>query len=166
MPFYQQVRFTHSHSISKWHPGSAKQKWFEMLKISFIKFMKTRTLDYLWSSNCINVCISGYNCRQTGIESSKRVYLASIGIKIEHIVGVQNQDFFFQNAYLMVMPAEILATTKVKIAKIYAFVRWNLMIYMENKYNWILLQILSHLSFWETSRHNHRYPICYVLGDG
>ena len=40
---------------------------------------------------------------------------------------------FFQNAYLMVMPAETLATTKVKIAKIYAFVHRNLMINMENE---------------------------------
>ena len=39
---------------------------------------------------------------------------------------------FFQNAYLMVMSAETLATTKVKIANIYALVRRNIMIYMEN----------------------------------
>ena len=32
----------------------------------------------------------------------------------------------------MVMSAETLATTKVKIAKIYAFVRQNIMIYTEN----------------------------------
>ena len=33
---------------------------------------------------------------------------------------------------MMVMSAEMLATTKVKIANIYAFVRRNLMIYKEN----------------------------------
>ena len=49
-------------------------------------------------------------------------------VKIEHTVGVQNKDFF-KNAYLMAMAAETLATTKVKIAKIYALVRRNLMIY-------------------------------------
>ena len=54
-----------------------------------------------------------------------------MGVKIEHTVGVQNKDFF-QNAYLMVMSTETLAATKVKIAKIYALVRRNLMIYMEN----------------------------------
>ena len=55
-----------------------------------------------------------------------------MGVKIEHTVGVQIRDFFFQNAYLMVMSTETLATTKVKIAKIYALVRRNLMIYPEH----------------------------------
>ena len=59
---------------------------------------------------------------------SKCVYLASMGVKIERTVGVQNKDFFFffQNAYLMVMSTETLATSKIKIAKIYALVRRNL----------------------------------------
>ena len=60
-----------------------------------------------------------------GIELSKCIYLASMGVKREHTVGVQNK-VFFQNAYLMVMSTETLATTKVKIAKIYALVRRNL----------------------------------------
>ena len=30
----------------------------------------------------------------SGIELSKCVYLASMGVKIEHAVGVQNKDFF------------------------------------------------------------------------
>ena len=51
-----------------------------------------------------------------GIELSKCVYLASMGVKIEHTVGVQNKDLF-QNAHLMVMPTKTLVTTKVKIAK-------------------------------------------------
>ena len=56
-----------------------------------------------------------------------------MGVKIEHTVGVQNEEVFvFQNAYLMVMPAETLATTNVKIAKMYALVCPNLMIYTEN----------------------------------
>ena len=55
---------------------------------------------------------------------SNCVYLAYMGVKIEHIVGVQ-KNFFFQNAYPMVRPAETLATTKVKIATIYALVRRN-----------------------------------------
>ena len=67
----------------------------------------------------MNICIRGYNCCQTdGIELSKCVYLASMGVKIEHTAGVQNKDFF-QNAYLMVMSTKTMATTKVKIAKIY-----------------------------------------------
>ena len=62
---------------------------------------------------------------------SKRVYLASMGVKTEHTVGVQNKDCF-QNAYLIAMSAETLATTKVKTAKIYALVSRNIMIYTEN----------------------------------
>ena len=66
-----------------------------------------------------------------GIELSKCVYLASMGVKIEQTFGIQNKDSF-QNAYLMVISTETLATTKVEIAKIYALVRRYLMIYMEN----------------------------------
>ena len=44
---------------------------------------------------------------------SKGVYLASMGVKINHTVGGQNQEFF-QNAYLMVMPDETWATVKEK----------------------------------------------------
>ena len=46
MPFCQQVCFTHLHNISKWHPGSregtgsAKQKWFVVLKSSFTLYEK------------------------------------------------------------------------------------------------------------------------------
>ena len=54
-----------------------------------------------------------------------------MGVKIESTVGVQSKDFI-QIAYLMVMSTETLATTKVKIAKIYALVRRNLMMYTEN----------------------------------
>ena len=70
----------------------------------------------------MDVFIRGYNCCRTGgVELTKCVYIASMGVKIEHTVGVQNKDFFFfQNAYLMVMSTETLATTKVRIAKIYA----------------------------------------------
>ena len=55
-----------------------------------------------------------------------------MGVKIEHAVGVQNKDFFFQNAFLTVMSTETLATTKIKIAKIYVLVRRNLIIFTEN----------------------------------
>ena len=60
------------------------------------------------------------------------MYLASMDVKIEHAVGVQNKDFFFQNAFLTVMSTETLATTKIKIAKIYVLVRRNLIIFTEN----------------------------------
>ena len=53
-----------------------------------------------------------------------------MGVKIEHTVGVQIK-IFFQNAYLTVMSTKTLATTKVKIAKMYALVRRKLMIYTE-----------------------------------
>ena len=81
-----------------------------------LHFMRKTILDYLRSINCINICIRGYNCFQTGIELSKCVYLASMGVKIEHTVGGQDQDFL--KSYLMVMPAKTWATTKVKIAVI------------------------------------------------
>ena len=43
----------------------------------------------------MNVCICGYNfCQTGGIELSKCVYLASMGVQIEHTVGVQNKDYF------------------------------------------------------------------------
>ena len=51
--------------------------------------------------------------------------------EIEYTVGGQNQEVFSQNAYLMDMPAETCATTKVKIVKMYAFVHRNLMVYSE-----------------------------------
>ena len=72
-----------------------------------------------------------YDCCQTGgIEEC--VYLASMGVKVEHTVGVQNKDFF-QNAYLMVISAETLAPQpKSKVAKFYALVCRNLKIYTEN----------------------------------
>ena len=55
-----------------------------------------------------------------------------MGVKIEHTVDGQNQDCF-QNAYLMVMPAETWATTKEKIVKkIYLFVHRILLVYTEN----------------------------------
>ena len=53
----------------------------------------------------------------------------SVGVKIKHTV--QNQ-ISFQNASLMIIPAETWATTKEKNPKIYALVRRNLMVYTEN----------------------------------
>ena len=98
--------------------------------------MRKKALDDLWSINCINVCICGYNCCQTGgIELSKCVYLASMGVQIEHInwwlfteydvawgiLKFQCKTWEFratsysvnnhQNAYLMIMSAKTLATT-------------------------------------------------------
>ena len=57
------------------------------------------------------------------VHNAEKFYLASMDVKIRHTVGGQKQEFFFfffQNAYLMVMPVETWATTKEKIAKIYA----------------------------------------------
>ena len=54
-----------------------------------------------------------------------------MGVKIEHTVGIQNKDFFskcISDGHVY----RILATTKVKIAKIYALVHQNLMIYTES----------------------------------
>ena len=63
------------------------------------------------------------------------MHLASVGVHvhIEHTVDGQNR-FFFNISDLIVMPAETWATTKVKIAKLYAFVYRNLLVhvYTEN----------------------------------
>ena len=61
--------FTHS-KVAPWVKGS-----------SFIVYEK-EDLDYFRCINCINVCIRGYNCCQTGIGSSKYVDFASMGVKI------------------------------------------------------------------------------------
>ena len=45
---------------------------------------------------------------------SKCVYLASMGVQINHTVGGQNEDFCFQNAYLTVMPVETWTTKQRK----------------------------------------------------
>ena len=58
---------------------------------------------------------------------SKYVYLASMGAKINHIVGGQNQEFF-QYEHLLVMSVKTWAISKEKNAKIYAFVHRNLMV--------------------------------------
>ena len=49
------------------------------------------------------------------------------GGKIDHTVGGQNQ-FSFQNEYMMIVPAETWPTAKVKIVKMCAFVQRNQMI--------------------------------------
>ena len=73
------------------------------------------------------------------IELSKCVYLASLDEKLTIQLAVKSKSFFFffffffQNACLMVMPVETWATTKETIAKIYAFVHRNLMVYTEIK---------------------------------
>ena len=55
-----------------------------------------------------------------------------MGVKIEHTVGIQNKDFFFKMHIWWSLSTETLATTKLKIAKIYALVRRNLVIYTDN----------------------------------
>ena len=49
------------------------------------------------------------------------------GGKIDHTVCYQNQ-FSFQNEYMMIVPAETWPTTKAKIVKVCVFVHRNLMI--------------------------------------
>ena len=103
MPFCQQVHFTHSHNISKWHPGSrggtgtTKRKWFVTLKSSFTIYEKEDVRLSL--KHQLYKCMYSWlqllsNRWYRGIELSKCVYLASMGVKIEHTVGVQNKDVF------------------------------------------------------------------------
>ena len=76
--------------------------------------------------------MGGCNCCQTGIELAKCVYLAFMGVKINHTVGGQSKEIF-QNAYLMVMPVETIGPhPKKKLRKFTLFVCRNLMVYTEN----------------------------------
>ena len=62
---------------------------------------------------------------------SKCVHLACMAVKIEHIVGGHNHDILQQ--YISdVYASQVWASTRVKIAKIYAFVHRNLFACSEN----------------------------------
>ena len=79
--------------------GSAKRKWFVTLKSSFTIYEKE---DFRLSlKHQLYECMYSWllllsNWLYRGIELSKCVYLASMGVKIEHTAGVQNKDFFFK----------------------------------------------------------------------
>ena len=88
-------------------------------------------LDNCQSINCINVSIHGSNCCKTGIEVSKCVYLAGMAVKIEHTVGGHNHDIL-QQCISDVYVSQVWASTRVKLAKIYAFVHRNLFACTEN----------------------------------
>ena len=141
MPFCQQVHFTHSYNISKWHPRSraggeggrvSEQKWFVTLKSSFTIYEKEDVRLSL--KHQLYKCLYSWlqllsNRWYRGIELSKCVY---------SFHGCKNRTYSwrsklrcFQNAYLMVMSAKTLAATKVKISKMYALFRRNIMIYTE-----------------------------------
>ena len=101
--------------------------------------MKKKILDYFQSINCINVFIHGCNCCKTGIEVSKCVYLASMAVKIEHIVAGHNYDIL-QQCIFDIHASRSTGPKRGKIAKIYDF------------------------SFRESSRHKHKCP--YASGVG
>ena len=82
-------------------------------------------LTYFRSINCTNVSIHGCNCCKTGIEVSKCVYLACMAIKIDHTLGGHNHDIL-QQCISDVHASQVWASTRVKLAKIYAFVHRNL----------------------------------------
>ena len=86
---------------------------------------------YFRSINCTNVSIRGCNCCKTGIEVSKCVYLACIAVKIEHTVGGHNHDIL-QQCISDVYANQVWASTRVNLAKIYAFVHRNLFACTEN----------------------------------
>ena len=88
-------------------------------------------LAYFRSINCTNVSIHGCNCCKTGIEVSKCVYLACMVVKIEHTVGGLNHDIL-QQCISDVYVSQVWAPTRVKLAKIYAFVHQNLFACTEN----------------------------------
>ena len=113
--------------------ASAKRQWFVMLKRSFT-FYENEDFRFLWSINCIDVCIHGYNCCQTCIDLSKCVYVASKGVKIEPTVGVQNLDCFNIHIWWSSLPKHWPQPKSIlwKCNLNYAFVRQNLMMYTKN----------------------------------
>ena len=92
--------------------------------------MKKKILDYFQSINCINVFIHGCNCCKTGIEVSKCVYLASMAVKIEHIVAGHNHDIL-QQCIFDIHASRSTGPKRGKLAKIYDFVHRNLSTYTE-----------------------------------
>ena len=62
---------------------------------------------------------------------SKRVCLASMGVKVNNTVDGQIQEIF-QNVYLVVMSVETWAKSKEEITEMYAFVHQNLTVHTEN----------------------------------
>ena len=107
--------------------GSTKQKNAE----KFLNSLWKMILAYFRSINCTNVSIHGCNCCKTGIEVSKCVYLACMAVKIEHTVGGHNHDIL-QQCISDVYASQVWASTRVKLAKIYAFVHRNLFACTEN----------------------------------
>ena len=88
-------------------------------------------LAYFRTINCTNVSIHGCNCCKTGIEVSKCVNLACMAVKTEHTVGGHNHDIL-QQCISDVYACQVWASTRVKLAKIYAFVHRNLFACTEN----------------------------------
>ena len=145
MPFCQQIFLAHSHNIAKWHSGSrggtgsTKQK---TLKNSLTVYEK-KILDYFRSINCTTVSIHSCNCRKTGIEVSKCLYLACMSVKIEHTVDGHNHDIC-NSASLMFMLAQVWGLTQSKTCQIYAFVHRNLFACTENyiKINFVVFSVI------------------------
>ena len=83
-------------------------------------------LAYFRSFNCTNVSIHGCNFCKTGIEVSKCVYLACMAVKIGHNHDILQQCISDDYA------SQVWASTRVKLAKTYAFVHRNLFSCTEN----------------------------------
>ena len=111
-----------------WEQGQQSKKNAE----KFLNSLWKMILAYVRSINCTNVSIHGCNCCKIGIEVSKCVYLACMAVKIEHTVGGHNHDIL-QQCISYVYASQVWASTRVKIAKIYAFVHRNLFACTENQ---------------------------------
>ena len=79
----------------------------------------------------LNYVINTFVKRTPGIEVSKCVYLACMAVKIEHTAGGHNHDIL-QQCISDVYTSQAWASTRVKFAKIYAFVHRNLFACTEN----------------------------------
>ena len=83
------------HNISKWRPRSRGGTGQPSKDLFILQFMKRKTLDYLWSINCINVSIHGYNCCQTGIQLSIKLCIFSCHGSKNRTYSWQSKSRFF-----------------------------------------------------------------------
>ena len=93
---------------------------------------------------------------------SKCVYLASMGVQIRPCRWRSKSRVFIFFFFSKCISDGHANRNKENIAKMYAFVHRNIMVYTENKKRLIWLQVLSYLSFRETFRHNHRYHLASI----
>ena len=126
--YFSHITFTQHIKVAFWvkgggggGTGSTKQK---TIKNSLTVHENKKILDYFRSINCTTVSIHSCNCRKTGIEVSKCLYLACLSVKIEHTVEGHNHDIL-QQCISDVYASQVWGLNQSKTCQIYAFVHRN-----------------------------------------